>query len=87
MMFADLVDLQDLSDKLKELGVVVPQGATQQKITELLKVWLNSASQEEMAQFETLVTELRSADDGLVLPAVLEVLQDAWVFTGHRSDD
>ena len=44
MMYADLIDLEDFSDRLRALGVVLPVGADEQLIALVLEAWLAGAS-------------------------------------------
>lgn len=44
MMYADLIDLEDFSERLRGLGVSVPSGADQQLVALTLENWLDKAS-------------------------------------------
>jgi Ca2+-binding EF-hand superfamily protein len=75
MMFADLVDLEDLSNSLRELGIEVSNEATATVIGEVTSSWLNSATEDQKVDFQTLLAQLADKiAEGHVLPDAVEVI-------------
>ena len=69
MMYADLIDLEDFSERLRGLGISVPSGADQQQVALTLENWLNQASFDEKNSADRLLGELEEVR-GLMLPTV-----------------
>jgi hypothetical protein len=69
MMHADLIDLEDFSERLRGLGVTVPSGADQQLVALTLESWLDKASFNEKRSADRLLGELEDVR-GLMLPSV-----------------
>jgi len=69
MMYADLIDLEDFSDRLRELGVALPARADEQLIALEFEAWLEDASDDEKRSVERLFGELNQ-EPGLMLPTV-----------------
>jgi hypothetical protein len=69
MMYADLIDLDDFTDRLREQGVALPAGADTQLIALELEAWLDDASDAEKNAVEKLFGEL-AQEPGLMLPTV-----------------
>lgn len=69
MMYADLIDLEDFSERLRGLGVTVPSGADQQQIALTLESWLDNASFKEKRSADRLLGELEEVR-GMMLPSV-----------------
>lgn len=69
MMYADLIDLEDFTERLRGLGVTVPSGADQQLVALTLENWLDKASFDEKRSADRLLGELEEVR-GLMLPTV-----------------
>lgn len=75
MMFADLVDFEDLAGQLKEIGIEASSKAEPAAMNAAATEWLASASAEQIAQAEARLKEFQAASDGLILPAAKELLE------------
>lgn len=75
MMFADLVDLEDLAGQLKTLGVDVAVDAEPAVISAATTRWLSTASPEQIAQARAHLHEFEAASEGLILPAAKALLE------------
>lgn len=75
MLIANLIDLDDFSGKLRELGVALPVGAQAELVSEVLSDWLNDATREDIAGFERLSMELGARE--MMLPSVVVLLEQA----------
>lgn len=75
MMFADLVDLEDLAGQLKTLGVDVAIDAEPAVISSATSRWLATASSQQIAQAQSHLQEFHSASEGLILPAAKALLE------------
>lgn len=69
MMYADLIDLEDFTERLRGLGITVPSGADQQAIALSLETWLEKASYGEKRSADRLLNELEQIK-GMMLPSV-----------------
>lgn len=75
MMFVDLVDLEDLSTALKELGIELPDGAASTEIGEVASSWLGDASEEQKGDLQVLLSQLADKTaEGHVLPDAVVVI-------------
>lgn len=75
MMFADLVDLEDLSNSLKELGIELSNETTATDIGEVTSSWLRGATEDQKSDFQALLSQLADKTaEGHVLPEAVEVL-------------
>lgn len=72
MMYADLIDLEDFTERLTQLGLRLPAGANEQRVKSELDCWLHVASDEELAAFLQLSTDLSTHYE--LLPAVASLL-------------
>ncbi len=72
MMYANLVDLEDFSAKLIELGVEVAPRADFEQVQQALSRWLQKASSEQLTAFDHANREL--ADNAEVLPQVAQLM-------------
>ncbi|SDH78832.1 hypothetical protein SAMN04488136_12942 [Vibrio xiamenensis] len=72
MMYANLVDLEDFSAKLIELGVEVAPRADFEQVQQALSCWLQKASSEQLTAFDRANREL--ADNAEVLPQVAQLM-------------
>lgn len=75
MMFADLIDLEDFANRLRELGLALPVGADEALITQELNQWLAEASTSGLAAIERMIEELEQQSLGLMLPGVEALVQ------------
>ncbi len=75
MMFADLVDFEDLAGQLKGLGVEISSTAEPAAINAAVADWLDSASAEQLDQAQRQLREFQAASEGLILPAAKESLE------------
>lgn len=75
MMFADLVDLEDLAGQLKTLGVDVAVDAEPAVISAAMTRWLSIASSDQVAQARAHLGEFAAASEGLILPAAKALLE------------
>ncbi|HSG03415.1 MAG TPA: hypothetical protein VLA39_06740 [Marinobacterium sp.] len=75
MMFADLVDIDDLIGQLKELGMTVSTTADPETVHSNLREWLAQATAEEISQARISLTAFQAASEGLILPAAKELLE------------
>jgi len=77
MMFADLIDLEDFADRLRELGLALPVGADETLVARELDDWLGDASQTALLAVEQMIVELEQQSRGLMLPSVEALVQSA----------
>jgi hypothetical protein len=77
MMFADLIDLEDFADRLRELGLALPVGADETLVARELEGWLEEASQSGLAAIEQMIAELEQQSRGLMLPSVEAMVHHA----------
>lgn len=75
MMFADLVDLEDLTSQLNEVGISVSSDANPEAINQATAEWLNSATPEQIKSVLGVLNEFQQASEGLILPAAKTVLE------------
>jgi len=75
MMFADLVDFEDLAGQLKEIGIEVSPNAEPTAINVAATERLAAASTEQITQAEARLKEFQAASDGLILPAAKALLE------------
>lgn len=77
MMFADLIDLEDFADRLRELGLALPVGADEALVAQELDSWLGEASRTGLAAVEQMIVELEQQSRGLMLPSVEVLVNNA----------
>ncbi|MBS97689.1 MAG: hypothetical protein CMI01_03305 [Oceanospirillaceae bacterium] len=76
MMFADLIDLEDFANRLRELGLALPVGADAALIENELQDWLEGAPQDGLAAVKQMVSELERESRGLMLPSVAAMVEN-----------
>ncbi|KEA63778.1 hypothetical protein ADIMK_2080 [Marinobacterium lacunae] len=74
MMIAELIDLEDFTDRLRELGLALPVGADATAVKAELEDWLGDASSEELNAFERMVATLEAKSGGMMLPIVVALI-------------
>lgn len=75
MMFADLVDLEDLKKQLSELGFELGPDASSEQMTEAGYRWMSAATSEQRRQATAALKQFQQASEGLILPAAKELLE------------
>lgn len=75
MMFADLVDFEDLAGQLREFGVELSPTAEPDEISVAASEWIASASADQRAQALSKLTEFYAGSQGLILPEARESLE------------
>jgi hypothetical protein len=75
MMFADLVDLEDLVAFLSELGIALTSDATPDEIEQAVNEWRVAAAPAECQQLLEQLSEFQQASAGLILPAADTLLK------------
>lgn len=83
MMFADLIDLDDLAAQLRRLGV---DTGAQHGLRQALRDWLAQATDQQLAEFEAMDATLRLSSQIEVLPAVIELLDEAQLGQGQLPE-
>lgn len=74
-MFADLVDLEDLSNSLKELGIELSNETAASDIGEVTSSWLRGATEDQKSDFQAVLSQLADKTaEGHVLPDAVEVI-------------
>lgn len=74
MMIAELVDLEEFADHLRELGLALPVGADESVVKAELETWLDIASADELCAFERVASELEAESGGMILPSVTALI-------------
>ncbi len=75
MMIADLVDLEDLTNYLKEIGVS-NLDEVGSDISELVIAWLATADSAQKEGYQQLISQLgEKVSEGHVLPEAVKVLE------------
>ncbi|NVK00111.1 MAG: hypothetical protein HWE12_01095 [Oceanospirillaceae bacterium] len=74
MMFADLVDLVDLTGQLREFGINLNSDADPGEINQATEEWLLSATTEQVKALLESLEAFQQASQGLILPAAKDVL-------------
>ncbi|MCY0966178.1 hypothetical protein [Parathalassolituus penaei] len=74
MMIADLIDLEDFAQSLRELGVVIAADADAVQVRAALDSWLTT--DEQSAAWHQLKARLQTEFTGRMLPDVERLLAD-----------
>ena len=77
MMFADLVDLDDFIDRLREVGLELSSGSDAAQVERQLESWIDHASRSEQMALRQLLAELERQSQGLMLPEVAIMVSSA----------
>lgn len=77
MMFADLIDLDDFSDRLRGLGLEIPAGADAELIERELINWIDEAPQSGRETIAKMLSDLEQESQGLMLPSVAAIVNSA----------
>lgn len=75
MMFAELVDLEDLVAFLSELGISLTSDSKPDDIERAVNEWRVAAAPAERQQLFEQLSEFQQASAGLILPAADTLLQ------------
>lgn len=86
MMYAELIDLEDLAHRLRGLGIQIPAGADEVLISRELDAWLEEASAEALETATVLFTEL-DQQTGFVLPEVAVMVRRSRAWLARKSID
>lgn len=77
MMFADLVDLEDLASHLRSFGCSVPKNYSESDLRDIISMLIVTGSSQQQQQLRYLITEMQIAQtQGLLLPAVAQIVKE-----------
>ncbi len=75
MMFADLIDQDDLFNRLRALGIALAAGVSLDEAADQVLAWFAAADETQKAALKALLEELQAKRE-LMLPDVTRLLEE-----------